>query len=81
MLSSNAFGWSADALAYAAVSRERVTRVWEALDPALLVHGHMHLKDEVGLPGGRRVYSMGMDNEDGNLALLGLDDLQWAWIS
>lgn len=80
VLSSNAHGWSAEALAYAAVSRERVTRVWEALDPAVLVHGHMHLNDEVSLPGGRRVYSMGMDYEDGNLALLSLDDLQWAWI-
>lgn len=46
----------------------------------MLVHGHMNIKDEVELPRGHRVYSMGMDEGDGNLALLGLKNLEWTWV-
>lgn len=41
----------------------------------------MHVKDEIELRDGRRVYSLGQDDQDGNLALLGLDDLGWEWIT
>jgi len=81
VLSSNLSGWSAEALAYAATSRDRVTRVWNAVRPAVLAHGHMHLKDEIELDDGRRVYSLGQDSQDGNLALLSLEDLRWTWLS
>jgi hypothetical protein len=81
MLRSNPYRWSAEALAYAALSRDRVTRVWNSVNPAILAHGHMHVQDEIEVGDGRRVYSLGQDNEDGNLALLSLEDLSWEWIT
>jgi hypothetical protein len=81
MIAFNPLGWPADAVAYSARSRARVTQVWDELRPSLLAHGHMHVKDEIGLPDGRRVYSMGMDGDDGNLAVLALDDLDWTWVN
>ncbi|GAA3882517.1 hypothetical protein GCM10022381_25980 [Leifsonia kafniensis] len=80
ILSSNPFGWSMEALAYAAESRAHVTGVWDAVSPAVLAHGHFHVKGEIERPDGRRVYSLGADNDLGNLALLSLDDLSWTWI-
>jgi hypothetical protein len=78
--STNPHGWSPDALTYSWLSRRRVTRVWEALSPRVLAHGHMHVRDEIDLPDGRRVYSLGADEREGNLALLDLETLAWEWV-
>ncbi|WBM79126.1 metallophosphoesterase [Cryobacterium breve] len=79
-LGSNPFGWSDKALVYAAASRDRVTKVWEAVHPSVLTHGHMHLADQIELDDGRRVYSLANDGEDRNLGVLDLMDLGWTWV-
>jgi hypothetical protein len=80
ILGSNVYGWSDKALAYASASRDRVTQVWEAVHPVVLVHGHMHVDDEIELENGRRVYSLSNDNEDRNMGVLNLGDLGWTWV-
>ncbi|MEB0001674.1 metallophosphoesterase [Cryobacterium sp. 10S3] len=80
ILGSNAFGWSDTALAYAAAARDRVTQVWEAVNPAVVVHGHMHVADEIELGDGRRVYSLANDGEVRNMGLLNLTDFGWTWV-
>ncbi|WP_161580468.1 metallophosphoesterase family protein [Subtercola vilae] len=73
----NPMGWPAEALAYSAESRAQVTRVWEGTRPKLTFHGHMHNPDEVTLPSGQRVRSLGCDNQAGNIGELNLQDLSW----
>jgi hypothetical protein len=80
VLRANPQGWGADALAYSALSRARVTRVFEAVKPKLFAHGHMHLKDDITLETGSRIYSLAADGQDGNLALLDLTTLEWTWL-
>jgi hypothetical protein len=80
VLLANPQGWGADALAYSALSRARVTRVFEAVKPKLFAHGHMHLKDDIALEDGRRIYSLAADGQDGNMALLDLTTLEWTWL-
>ncbi|HYI34613.1 MAG TPA: hypothetical protein VEX88_14220 [Glaciibacter sp.] len=48
--------------------------------PELLFHGHMHVADERELPDGRRVVSLGRDDQDRNLGLLDVHDLTWTWL-
>jgi Calcineurin-like phosphoesterase len=79
-LRANPQGWNSEELAYSAISRERVTRVWEAVQPRVLAHGHIHVQAEVDLPDGRRVYSLGCDNQAGNVAVLELASLHWTWL-
>ena len=79
-LHANPHGWNVEELAYSATSRERVTRVWEATEARLLAHGHMHLQGEVALSDGRRIYSLGCDNQRGNVAVLDLQNLAWTWL-
>jgi hypothetical protein len=79
MLRSNAHGWSAEALAYSSSSRSRVTQLWAAIQPPVLLHGHMHIPDQVTLDDGRRVYSLGADGDPRNFGYLRLDDLSWTW--
>lgn len=52
VIRSNPLGWDAQALAYSALSRDRVTRVYQSLRPQVLAHGHLHLKAERTLDGG-----------------------------
>ncbi|WP_104090888.1 metallophosphoesterase [Cryobacterium sp. N19] len=77
-LRTNPMRWSAEALTYSALSRARVTLVWEAVKPQVLVHGHMHTADQLTLPDGRRIYSLGCDNQAGNVGLLDLATLAWS---
>lgn len=77
LLRTNPMRWSAEALSYSALSRSRVTQVWEAVHPKVLVHGHMHVADELTLPDGRRIYSLSRDNQVGNIGLLDLTTLEW----
>lgn len=71
----NPQAWRDDALAYSALSRERTTAVWEGAQPQLLLHGHMHLRGSSTLPDGRRVESLGADQQEGNLVTLRMSDL------
>jgi hypothetical protein len=81
MLATNPQRWPYQALAYSAVSRARVTEVWEAVQPAVLVHGHMHLADQVSFPDGRQVLSLGCDDAPRNIGVLTLETLEWTWCS
>lgn len=80
VLRSNPLGWGPEELAYSALSRRRVSEVYRALHPDVLVHGHIHLKDEWQYANGQRIYSMGADGDPGNLGLLTLPDLRWTWL-
>lgn len=84
-LRSNPNGWSAEALYYSRLSRERVTSVWKAIAPKLLLllllHGHMHIADEISLADGTRVISVDRDGQEKNLGLLELEMLDWQWIT
>nr|RZI36843.1 hypothetical protein BJQ95_00722 [Cryobacterium sp. SO1] len=72
--------WSLEALNYSSRSRALVTRVWEGVSPELLFHGHMHVADEITLPSGQQVISLGRDGQARNLALLELSSLAWQWL-
>ena len=80
ILTENPQGWGDEALDYAARSRGLVTRVWDAVHPEVLVHGHLHRADGISLPDGRRVFSLGCDQQDKNLALVQTGDLKWQWL-
>lgn len=79
LLSRNPRGWSSEALAYSAESRERVSRLWAAVAPPLLLHGHMHTPDAIELADGRRVISLGRDDQANNVGYLDLRTLRWDW--
>ncbi|TFC42646.1 metallophosphoesterase [Cryobacterium shii] len=80
MLRSNPMRWSPAALDYSSRSRALTTRVWDGVAPKLLFHGHMHLADEVALPSGQQVISLGRDGQRRNLAQLELSTLNWRWL-
>lgn len=73
-------GWSWEARVYAAKSRELVGGLWGKVMPALALHGHYHVADEITLPTGRRVVSLGCDGQTGNLGILDLKPLGFAWL-
>ncbi|WP_236966941.1 metallophosphoesterase family protein [Microbacterium aurantiacum] len=75
VLRTNPQGWPDAALEASTRSRQQVTRVWGAVDAALLVHGHMHVAGSGALPDGRRVVALGRDGFPGNLGLLDLETL------
>lgn len=82
ILNSNPYGFPADALRYSAVSRDRITRVFDELRPRLLMHGHLHVNEQQTLEDGRVVRSMGCDKQPGNMGHLGLNKrLNWQWVS
>lgn len=75
--------YSAVEYADSALSRARVTAVWERLEPALAFHGHMHVAGETVVrrrEGDRRVYSLAQNNDRGGAGLLDLRDLQFRWL-
>jgi hypothetical protein len=78
-LAANPQGWPVDALAYSALSRARVTEVWGKVRPAVLVHGHMHIADQIRLADDRQVISLGCDDQPGNVGVLDLRTLTWKW--
>jgi hypothetical protein len=80
MLRINPLNWSPEALDYSKQSRALVTQVWEGVVPKLLFHGHMHVADEITLPSGQQVISLGRDGQTRNLALLELSTLKWRWL-
>lgn len=63
-------------LDYVRATRDQVTRVYLAVGPTLLFHGHLHVAANGARPHGRRIYSLGADGSRfGNLALLDVADL------
>jgi hypothetical protein len=81
ILATNPTGWPPTALAYSAKSRKRVTQLWNAVRPTVLAHGHLHVKGEIELADGRRVYSLGSNGTPGNLALINTRTLEWEWLA
>jgi hypothetical protein len=81
ILAANPLGWGQAALEYSAASRRRVTQVWEAVHPAILAHGHIHMKGEIELADRRRVYSLGSNGRAGNLGVLNVETLEWRWLT
>lgn len=80
VLRANPLGWGREALAYSALSRDRVTRVYCALQPKVVAHGHLHLQAERTREDGKQIFSLAADGADGNLALLDLSTLKWSWL-
>jgi hypothetical protein len=77
---NNPWGWPDSILAYAQEGIERVTRAVIGVEPLLLVHGHFHVADEaaVRLPGSTHettIWSLGANQDPGNVRLLDLDTL------
>lgn len=76
ILRTNPFGFPEDARAASATSRARVTEVWDAVRPELLIHGHMHMPGGGATEDGRRVASLGQDGQQGNLGFLDTQTLR-----
>lgn len=70
VLEANPHGFPADALEESAASRARVGRVWRAVRPELLVHGHFHITGSGVTEQGQSVVSLGRDGSEGNVAML-----------
>ena len=80
ILRNNPLGFSRKALSYSRRSREIVTLAWRGLEPHLLIHGHLHVADEITLSSGQQVVSLGRDDRPRNMVLLELSDLSWRWL-
>lgn len=65
-------------LAESAASRARISKVWDAVRPELLVHGHLHAPGGGKAEDGRRVVSFGRDAQEGNLGFLDMRTLTMA---
>ncbi len=72
--------WSWEARVYAAKSRELMGRLWKNVTPAIALHGHYHIADKTTLPSGQRVFSLGCDGQAGNLGVLEMEPLGFAWL-
>jgi hypothetical protein len=75
LLGTNPRRFPAEALKESARSRARVSEVWDAVRPALLLHGHLHTPGGGMMADGRRVVSLGADKQPGNLAILDMTTL------
>jgi len=61
-----------------AAQRERVERVWEGVQPKVLLHGHMHVFGDRELDDGRKVISLACDGMAGNVGVLDMATLELA---
>ncbi|WP_298866419.1 metallophosphoesterase [uncultured Microbacterium sp.] len=75
LLGTNPNRFPTAALADSAQSRARVSEVWDAVRPELLMHGHMHTPGGGIAEDGRRVVSLGRDVQEDNLAFLDMSTL------
>ena len=75
-LSSNPHGYPDITLQESAESRRKLGKVWDAVRPQLLLHGHMHTPGGGMTPDGRRVISLGCDGQQMNAVLLDLNTLE-----
>ncbi|TFD04163.1 metallophosphoesterase [Cryobacterium sp. TMT1-66-1] len=80
IINANPMGWNSEELAYSAASRARVTRLAVAVSPEIVVHGHIHVKDEAVRVTGTRIYSLNCEDGTGNLASLDLLSGDWEWL-
>ncbi len=76
ILRTNPLGFPKAGRLESAVSRKRVSRVWDEIRPDLLMHGHMHIPGAGTTDDGRRVISMGCDGQQENLAFLDMGTLE-----
>ncbi|MBT2496213.1 metallophosphoesterase [Microbacterium sp. ISL-59] len=76
LLRTNPWRLPKDTLAESAASRARVTEVWDAVRPELLLHGHLHIPGGGATKDGRRVASLGRDGQEGNLGFLDMRTLR-----
>lgn len=66
---------SVDSLAWSALSRGRVTHVWDTVEPRLLVHGHMHAAGRSRIDDEREILSLGCNWQEGAYAFLDVGSL------
>lgn len=78
ILQGNPHGFPQPALDASAASRARVSEVWDAVRPELLMHGHLHVAAGGKMEDGRRVASFGRDAHEGNLGILDMTTLRIA---
>ncbi|WP_251443306.1 metallophosphoesterase [Microbacterium sp. USTB-Y] len=76
ILRTNPHGFPQSALDASASSRARVSEVWDAVRPELLMHGHLHVAGGGKTEDGRRVASFGRDTHEGNLGILDMKTLK-----
>ncbi|WP_136045019.1 antitoxin VbhA family protein [Microbacterium sp. K41] len=76
ILRNNPHRFTKAALEASATSRRRVNKVWDAVRPELLAHGHMHVGAGGQTADGRRVASLGRDDDEGNLGILDMSNLR-----
>lgn len=76
ILRTNPWGFPDTPRQESALSRGRVSDVWDAVRPELLIHGHMHAPGGGRTQDGRRVASLGRDGQEGNLAILDMQTLR-----
>lgn len=72
----NPLGLTSAELAMSKASRTQVQRVWDAVHPQMLMHGHLHIPGAGTTDDGRRVISFGCDDQRGNVELLDLATLE-----
>ncbi|PYC99916.1 metallophosphatase family protein [Microbacterium esteraromaticum] len=75
LLGTNPNRFPTEALEESAKSRARVSEVWDAVRPQLLLHGHLHTPGGGMMADGRRVVSLGRDAQQDNLAFLDMQTL------
>lgn len=75
ILRTNPMGFPRESLIESAASRVRVRQVWDAVNPRILFHGHMHVPGGGTTDDGRRVIALGCNRQQGNVAILDLQDL------
>lgn len=81
IISTNPLGLSREARIYAHEGRTKVTRVFQALQPRLNVHGHMHYDERItrhldGFDHPTETISLSCDGDTGNIAILRIWDLK-----
>lgn len=81
ILRTNPLGFPRESIVESAASRVRVSKVWDAVRPELLMHGHMHAPGAGVTEDGRRVISVGCNEQEGSLGILDLRDLSVAFPS
>jgi len=73
-------GFGPEGLRASRRSQAVVTDLWQALAPPLLFHGHMHVRAEGSQRDGRTVYALAANNSAGNIGVLDLRTMTWAWL-
>lgn len=80
-LRTNPLGFPTSARAESAASQQQIGRVWDAVRPRLLLHGHMHTAGEGTADDGRRVISLGCNGQRRNVLLLDTQTLTHAYVA